>query len=274
MGPRRRLRALSAHVCGTSAEAALLPLRVGPDFHPLPSELARVHAALDDAAVSRDFRRGAALQDLLHVVEPKAPLTVDECCPDTPEECLNFFLREGFVCVRELFPPDALRGMQAQWRRAQAPIRALWEEAKLTAGNFIGEDFTPEPRFAHIPHGRLWFDLPLPTLFGDADDGPGEMLDVIDPPRLVPVLEEIVGPDVQLVGIQPRTVPPEQNQGYTSWHRVRSSPAAPLINHHIALASHRTTTVRRTGTRLQLHSMGWVCVAGRYRAAGPLASAA
>jgi hypothetical protein len=231
---RGRMRAVSAHLtpapaarCGSVAVAllvasessSLLPLRVDAQFHALPEEVQRVQEAITEAAEAQDFRKAAALQDLLHVVEPKPPLSVDDCCPDSPEKCLDFFLREGFVCIRDLFDADQLQRLQHQWRQAQAPIRTLWDEAKLVAGNFIGEDFQAEDRFAHIPHGRLWFDIPLPLLFQEAADGDPIMLEIIDPPRLVSVLEQVVGPDVRLVGIQPRTVPPEDNQGYTAWHR-------------------------------------------------------
>ena len=230
---RGRMRAVCAHLntappaarCGSVAVAlasessSLLPLRVDAQLHALPEEVQRVHEAITEAAEAKDFRTAAALQDLLHVVEPKPPLSVDDCCPDSPEKCLDFFLREGFVCIRDLFDADQLERLQHQWRQAQAPIRTLWDEAKLVAGNFIGEDFQPEDRFAHIPHGRLWFDIPLSLLFQEAADGDPIMLEIIDPPRLVSVLEQIVGPDVRLVGIQPRTVPPEDNQGYTAWHR-------------------------------------------------------
>ena len=219
----RRLRATTAHVARRQESAAapseaggsLLPLRVGADFHPPPPELQRVRNALAAAVGAQDFRLASSLQDLLHVAEPKPPLTLDACCPESPDECLAFFLREGFVCVRNLFDSQQMKRMQAHWRRAQAPTQTLWDEAKLVAGNFIGEDFKPQPRFAHFPHGRLWFDLPLQDFFGAGDP----MLDLIDPPRLLSVLEKVVGSDVRLLTVQPRTVPPETNQGYTGWHR-------------------------------------------------------
>lgn len=274
---RGRMRAVSAHLtpapaarCGSVAVAllvasessSLLPLRVDAQFHALPEEVQRVQEAITEAAEAQDFRKAAALQDLLHVVEPKPPLSVDDCCPDSPEKCLDFFLREGFVCIRDLFDADQLQRLQHQWRQAQAPIRTLWDEAKLVAGNFIGEDFQAEDRFAHIPHGRLWFDIPLPLLFQEAADGDPIMLEIIDPPRLVSVLEQVVGPDVRLVGIQPRTVPPEDNQGYTAWHRdgcVTSLPVSrPETQHLIDLyfLSHRSWTGsshRRTG---HIHMLG------------------
>ena len=192
----------------------LLPLRVGPDFHPAPTELQRIRDCIQDAADAGNFRLAASLQDLLFVAEPKPPLTLEACSPESPDECLEFFLREGFVCIRNLFSATEIQRMQSQWRQAQSPTRALWDDAKLVAGNFIGEDFKPEPRFAHFPHGRLWFDIPLEDFFAGATDPSGDpiMLDLIDAPRLMTVLEKVIGPDVRLLTVQPRTVPPETNQ--------------------------------------------------------------
>ena len=70
----------------------------------------------------------------------------------------------------------------------------------------------------------MWYDIPLEELFAETVEGDPVMLDIIDPPRLVPVLEQVIGPEVQLVGIQPRTVPPEENLGYTTWHRDGAAP--------------------------------------------------
>ena len=41
---------------------------------------------------------------------------------------------------------------------------------------------------------------------------------MVDPPKLMAVLDKIVGEDAILAGMQPRTVPPEDEGGYTSWH--------------------------------------------------------
>ena len=119
----RRLLVLGTHVATTAAEQPetlqLLPLRVGPDFHPAPTELQRIRDCIQDAADAGNFRLAASLQDLLFVAEPKPPLTLEACSPESPDECLEFFLREGFVCIRNLFSATEIQSMQSQWRQAQ-----------------------------------------------------------------------------------------------------------------------------------------------------------
>ena len=53
-------------------------------------------------------------------------------------------------------------------------------------------------------------------------DGDPSLLDLLDPPPLMETLDAILGGDnIRCIHIQPRTVPPEDEGGYTSWHRVR-----------------------------------------------------
>ena len=206
-----------------------------------------------ESAEAGDYRRAVALQDALAVAEPKPLLPTSACAPPTPEACFDFFAENGFVVVEQLFEPEQLQRLQASWRRAQAPARALWHEAKAFGeGQWEGNGATspllrrpphlcalvltaqPPPsglyyknlppghdveRFKKLPHGRLFFDIPVDDFFSEAcqEDGDPVLLDLIAPEKLVPVLEKIVGPEVRLVGVQPRTVPPESEGGYTSW---------------------------------------------------------
>jgi ectoine hydroxylase-related dioxygenase (phytanoyl-CoA dioxygenase family) len=51
-------------------------------------------------------------------------------------------------------------------------------------------------------------------------DGDDSLLQLIDPPPLLEVIGAICGgDDLRCIHIQPRTVPPEDEGGYTSWHR-------------------------------------------------------
>ncbi len=120
--------------------------------------------------------------------------------------------------------------MQASWRRAQGPARDLWHEAReFGQGQFEGnglyyKNLPPGhgvERFKKLAHGRLFFDIPVEDFFSEACDENGDpvLIDTIAPPRLVPVLDAILGGDVRLLTVQARTVPPEVEGGYTSWHR-------------------------------------------------------
>ena len=50
------------------------------------------------------------------------------------------------------------------------------------------------------------------------------LLDLLDPPPLLEVLGHIIGPELRLCGVQSRTVIPESDGGYTSWHRDTGGP--------------------------------------------------
>ena len=243
--PRRRM--LLSRKRADPLPSDVVPLRVDRQVHPLPQELARVHDAIAAAVAHRDFREAALLQDLLHVVDPKPSLTVEACAPELPEDARDFFLREGFVCVQNCFTQEHLWRLQEAWRRAQEEPQKLWEEARLVAGNFSGEDFQPSPKFSKLPHGRLFYDIPLDIFLADyrrAYDRrthhdkhrartDAVLLDLVDPPRLMKVLHEVIGPDVRLSSIQPRTVPAEQGPsegGYTSWHRYLSLSVLPCLS--------------------------------------------
>jgi hypothetical protein len=209
----------------------LLPLPLierplnGKDW--IQADCSAVHESISRAAADGDFRLAAALQDLLFVAEPKPPLSVAECAPTDPDAAAAFFIENGFVCVEQLFDPATLLRIQQAWNRAQAPARALWEESKSMGTGHQGLSFenqaeiSSDPRFQNLPHGRLYFDIPVEDyFFAEAlePDGDPVLLDMIDPPKLLAVLEKIVGEDVICVGVQPRTVPPEDEGGYTTWH--------------------------------------------------------
>lgn len=245
----RRLRQIGGQLaarCGlsssvTAADATQQPTGWADVIHdllPLPllerpldgqnwiqADCSSVHAAISSAVASGDFRLAAALKDLLFVAEPKQPLTVTDCAPAGVDDAVQFFLENGFVCVQQLFDPATLLRIQRAWGRAQAPARALWEESKSLGSGARGLSFenqaeiNSDPRFSKLPHGRLYFDIPVEDhFFAEALEEGGDpvLLDMIDPPKLLAILDKIVGKDAVCVGVQPRTVPPEDEGGYTS----------------------------------------------------------
>ena len=237
----RRLRHLDAHLrrqavsvvaagdTGSShPAAAVLPLSVyGRDNSSgcFASNVEPIEKAISSAAGKGNFRAAAALQDLLFVVKPKPLLSVQDCAPADPDQAAAFFVRNGFVCIRQLFSVADLKRIQAAWSRAQEPARSMWEQAKSMGRGASGLYWENQQEIGAtlpgFPHGRLFFDIPVEQyFFAEAERGDGDpiLLDLIDPPKLVAVLHRIIGEDVVLCGMQPRTVPPEQEGGYTSWH--------------------------------------------------------
>jgi len=117
----------------------------------------------------------------------------------------------SFVVVPNCFEGDELERLQRSWRRAQRPARADFE-AWRDAGVEVD-----------LPHGKLWFDIPVDTLLDEAasDGGDPILLELLGPRPLLPVLEKIVG-SPELCGVQPRTLAPDTPDvvsGYSGWHR-------------------------------------------------------
>ena len=154
-----------------------------------------------------------------------------------PEDAAAFFVENGFVVVKQLFDAPLLARMQQAWRRAAAPARALWDQARAMGEgeqgglNFANQaEIIEELGLGGLPFGRRYFDIPVKPgaafgpeglFFAEALQSGGDpaLLELLAPPKLMAVLRRIVGEDVALVGVQPRTVPPEDEGGYTSWVR-------------------------------------------------------
>jgi hypothetical protein len=272
---RRRLGAVCAHLVTTTSTAdevetstvestgprnqrvaqqikdECLPLTVDPSTGAaLPREIEKLRARQQQAAAAGDYQAALLLEDLLFTVEPRPKLTLEDCAPPTIEGKREFFLRYGFVVVPAVLQGERLTRVQQTWARAQAPSRALWEEAKQ-AGilpepldgiyfknlNPYQRPYAPElERFSKLPHGRKFFDFPHEEFFREAvSGGDPALLDLVDPPSLVEALCAVCGADhvktddvalsakpampLRCIGIQPRTVPPDGEGGYTTWHR-------------------------------------------------------
>ena len=94
----------------------------------------------------------------------------------------------------------------------QQPLKQRWEVAKAEGEGVNGHQFANGPELM-VKHGlsppRLFVDIPVEEFFSEAsqDDGDDVLLDLIDPPKLTPLLESYLGTDVRLCGVQPRTYP-------------------------------------------------------------------
>ena len=241
----RRLGVLAAALGSTGAAAEELALEVSESGEISESALETVSAMTERAAEQKDYARAAQLQQLLHCLTPRPTPT---CAPDaTVDEQTAFLHEHGFLTIR-LFEGDELARLQASWRNVHGPAKAEWEAAKLAGEGIQGHTFANSPlsgttEFAE--HGtpvtfrgrllaRRWMDIPAEDFFAEAaePEGDGILLDMIDHPKLLPVVSAYLGDEVQLAGVSPRTYPPQsvtEDRGmeagsYTFWHRDGSKP--------------------------------------------------
>ena len=226
---RERMRALLDG--GPASPLPVDPVTGTPD----PAYIDRIKAAMRDAAEAGEYRLATGLQDLLFAVEPKPPLSLEEAVGGTtPEEKGAFFVKHGCIVVPRLFEGERLARLQRTWGTAQASAQAQWEQALphgIPPSPLDGIYFenqqelnTRFPALGNAGFGRKWFDIPVRDFCDEATraDGDPSLLDLLDPPPLMETLDAILGGDnIRCIHIQPRTVPPEDEGGYTSWHRVR-----------------------------------------------------
>lgn len=213
---------------------ASLPIPVDARGLPDPAAIEAIRRAMQEAAARQDYRLATGFSDLLAVAEPRPePLTLEDCVGgQTPEEKARFFARHGLILVPRVFTGEHLARLQRVWRVASASARAQWEAAKLHGkppspmdGIYFENQAELNQQFPDLGaagFGRKWFDIPRPDFYAEAIQahGDGVILDLIDPPELLDVLAAVTGgPDVRCIGIQPRVVPPEDEGGYTAWHR-------------------------------------------------------
>ena len=118
--------------------------------------------------------------------------------------------------------PDAVSGkalerLQSAWLRESVPARAAWEAEKAKGTGPDGMGYADGTWVA-----RTYFDLPR---FAEADPS---FRDLLDNPKVLPLIKAVMGGKVVLDQIQGRTVPsgPGINQdgadvaaGYVGWHR-------------------------------------------------------
>lgn len=136
--------------------------------------------------------------------------------PDA-DRCAEFFLEQGFLFVDDLLTGDALSIAQSAYKAALEPERRLWADA-VQAGEAAG------PGGSNTAPGRYntgYFDLPRIL------EQHSCFLDIVTHPRIVSVLERVVGPEVQVLNVQCRNYPSQdlvvaqEHGAYSSWHNDR-----------------------------------------------------
>jgi ectoine hydroxylase-related dioxygenase (phytanoyl-CoA dioxygenase family) len=136
--------------------------------------------------------------------------------PDA-DSCAARFLEEGYLFVDDILAGDALAEAQSAYRAALEPERLAWADA-VAAGEAAGPDGS---NTAPGRYNSQYFDLPRIV------EQHGCFLDIVTHPRLVSVLERVVGPDVQILNVQCRNYPAQELEvaeahgAYSGWHNDR-----------------------------------------------------
>ena len=138
----------------------------------------------------------------------------------TMEDTVSFFRENGFWVVPDAVSGDWLKDVQSAFTKAQIPARKLWQEAREARKKYsnsvdepfnLGESRLGEEMTGH--HADAYFDVPR---FIEQDDC---LLKLLDNPKVLPILEAVMGGKIQVNQIQARTLPADSNAHYTYWHR-------------------------------------------------------
>ena len=136
--------------------------------------------------------------------------------PDA-DKCAEFFLEQGFLFVDNILTGDALASAQAAYRSVLEPEKRAWADA-VQAGE------AASPGGSNTAAGRYnaqYFDLPHIL---EQDDC---FLDIVTHPRIISILERVVGPEVQVLNVQCRNYPSQgldvakEYGAYSGWHNDR-----------------------------------------------------
>ena len=239
---RRRLRAAAAHLsaaetqepepvrlwervardpaqfyCLKAAGVAPLRLEAGVEPHRVAeAELARLDAVIAKAVAEQDYLLAAEVHALRQAMDPAAaaapaplPGQEDGVGEAAVAAQLAFFAQHGYVRLPNCLQGEQLSRVQAAWRRAQAPVRAEWESQRQQQ----------DP----LDSGTWQFFMPETDLFREIAEPAGDpvMLELLDCPPVMALVEQIIGPTARFRGIQALTkVPaPQAKHPERAWHR-------------------------------------------------------
>jgi hypothetical protein len=126
---------------------------------------------------------------------------------------LDFFRANGYWVVPDAVSGRQLERVQAAWLAASAPAREAWEQSRARSDPWVSSDYFDIPRFIEA-HPCL--------------------MDLLDNPRVLPLIKLATGGDVVVDQIQGRTVPPSPDS-YTGWHRDGRTPSAQHPLHSLSI---------------------------------------
>ena len=159
----------------------------------------RMLCALQGAATSQPFETHptpvtpAANPERAAAFTPSGRLSESEQQRLVNETAL--FREHGYLVIEQALGAEQLSNVQAAYERVIAPYVAEWEASTRTGG----------------------FDVPRALEKEEA------LLELVENPRVVPLLSQVIGEDVQIRQVQTRYIPGKQPRdatvGYTGWHR-------------------------------------------------------
>lgn len=224
--------ALAVAHSATGAEE-LLPLPLTQEGAIPPESLAMLQRHKLAAAEAEDYREAAVLRQLQRSFTPRTAAPALPPCANDADR-LSFMREHGYCVIHNCFEGAQLERLCAAWQRVQRPVKTRWMAAKAEGQGVDGHGFLNAAalmeKYGFAPH-RLFVDIPVETFFSEAlaPEGDDVLLDLIDPPKLTPLLVDYLGASVRLCGVQPRTYSSDRQldpnaDGYTNWHRDGSTP--------------------------------------------------
>ena len=88
-----------------------------------PAALAHIRERRERCVAAADYRGAQLLSDLLHVAEPQPRLDgFSDCAPEGVAAKTDFFMRNGFVAVPNVFTGETLAQLRRAWDRRAPPL--------------------------------------------------------------------------------------------------------------------------------------------------------
>ena len=170
--------------------------------------LSRVGAHVGGPALQEPPKRAdPPLTSLTAAAPLSAPIAAPLASP-THEEQLASFRENGFLLVDGVLEGAELAAVQRDYDALTAPLRAQWQAG--VRDNDLG--------------------LQRESLYvRNAMEQSDALLSLIDRPKLLPLLSDIIGEDVQLRQVQVQSVMPSHdaaNGGYVNWCARRRADAS------------------------------------------------
>ena len=90
-----------------------------------PAALAHIRERRERCVAAADYRGAQLLSDLLHVAEPQRPRLdgFSDCAPEGVAAKTDFFMRNGFVAVPNVFTGETLAQLRRAWDRRAPRLR-------------------------------------------------------------------------------------------------------------------------------------------------------